>query len=77
MCIYFPDFRTPSQDSITRTKNPVLPSIHTETCLVVPEPNIVKYPGQGAGGQHMLSGHTLLFAGKKNLKNLIESVEVS
>ena len=36
--------RTPSQDSITRTKNPVLPSIHTETCLVVPEPNTVKYP---------------------------------
>ena len=38
--------RTPSQDSITRTKNPVLPSIHTETCLVVPEPNSVKYPHQ-------------------------------
>ena len=45
--------RTPSQDSITRTKNPVLPSIHTETCLVVPEPNTVKYP----------SSSNLLFSG--------------
>ena len=42
--------RTQSQDSITRTKNPVLPSIHAETCLVVPEPNQVKYPA-GGGGQ--------------------------
>ena len=41
--------RTQSQDSITRTKNPVLPSIHAETCLVVPEPNQVKYPAAGGG----------------------------
>lgn len=43
--------RTQSQDSITRTKNPVLPSIHTETCLVVPEPNQIKYPAGPAQGQ--------------------------
>jgi len=36
--------RTQSQDSLTRTKNPVLPSIHAESSLVVPEPNLVKYP---------------------------------
>ena len=45
--------RTQSQDSITRTKNPVLPSIHAETCLVVPEPNQVKYP---AGNGQLLFG---------------------
>ena len=45
--------RTQSQDSITRTKNPVLPSIHAETSLVVPEPNMIKYP---AGGQQLLFG---------------------
>ena len=45
--------RTQSQDSITRTKNPVLPSIHAETCLVVPEPNQVKYP---AGSGQLLFG---------------------
>ena len=51
--------RSPSQDSITRTKNPVLPSIHTETCLVVPELNTIKYPGSQAQSQ---PGHThLLF----------------
>jgi len=55
--------RTPSQDSITRTKNPVLPSIHTESRLVVPEPNSHKYPGHNTGPGHVLSGHTLLFAG--------------
>ena len=36
--------RTQSQDSLTRTKNPVLPSIHAESSLVVPEPKMVKYP---------------------------------
>jgi len=36
--------RTQSQDSLTKTKNPVLPSIHAECSLVVPEPNQLKYP---------------------------------
>ena len=36
--------RTQSQDSLTKTKNPVLPSIHAESSLVVPEPNQIKYP---------------------------------
>jgi len=36
--------RTQSQDSLTKTKNPVLPSIHTESSLVVPEPSQIKYP---------------------------------
>jgi len=36
--------RTQSQDSLTKTKNPVLPSIHAESNLVVPEPNQIKYP---------------------------------
>ena len=35
--------RTQSQDSMTRTKNPVLPSIHAESGLV-PDPKVVKYP---------------------------------
>merc|ERR1719210_1199400 len=39
--------RTQSQDSLTRTKNPVLPSIHAESTLVVPEPKVVKYPVTG------------------------------
>ena len=39
--------RTQSQDSLTRTKNPVLPSIHAESTLVVPEPKLVKYPVTG------------------------------
>ncbi len=30
--------RTQSQDTITRTKNPVLPSVYTESNLIVPEP---------------------------------------
>jgi hypothetical protein len=34
--------RTQSQDSLTRTKNPVLPSIHAEQ-LVVPEPRLARY----------------------------------
>ena len=38
--------RTQSQDSLTRTKNPVLPSIHTEGTLVVPEPKQVRYSSQ-------------------------------
>lgn len=38
--------RTQSQDSITRTKNPVLPNIYTEGTLVVPEPKQVHYCGQ-------------------------------
>jgi hypothetical protein len=36
--------RTQSQDSLTRTKNPVLPSIHAEAALVVPEIRLSKYP---------------------------------
>merc|ERR1711936_318161 len=39
--------RTQSQDSLTRTKNPVLPSIHAKSTLVVPEPKVVKYPVTG------------------------------
>jgi len=31
----------------SRTKNPVLPSIHAESTLVVPEPKVVKYPVTG------------------------------
>ena len=38
--------RTQSQDSLTRTKNPVLPSIHFEGSLVVPEPKQVRYSSQ-------------------------------
>ena len=38
--------RTQSQDSLTRTKNPVLPSIHAEGTLVVPEPKQVRYSAQ-------------------------------
>ena len=38
--------RTQSQDSLTRTKNPVLPSIHAEGTLVVPEPKQVRYCSQ-------------------------------
>ena len=39
-------FRSPSQDFVTKTKNPVLPSIHTEHRLVVPELNKMKYAMQ-------------------------------
>lgn len=35
--------RTQSQDSLTRTKNPVLPSIHAEGNLIVPEPKQLRY----------------------------------
>ena len=39
--------RTQSQDSLTRTKNPVLPSIHAELLpLVVPEPRLARYQNQ-------------------------------
>ena len=36
-------FRHASQDYVTCTKNPVLPSIHTEAAMVVPDPNRLKY----------------------------------
>jgi len=36
--------RTQSQDSLTKTKNPVLPSIYAESSLVVPDTNQIKYP---------------------------------
>lgn len=35
--------RTQSQDTITRTKNPVLPSVYTESNLIVPEPKQMRY----------------------------------
>jgi len=38
--------RTQSQDSLTKTKNPVLPNVHTEGTLVVPEPKQVRYSSQ-------------------------------
>ena len=38
--------RTQSLDSMTRTKNPVLPSIHAEGTLVVPEPKQNRYSSQ-------------------------------
>jgi len=36
-------YRSASQDYVTKTKNPVLPSIHAEHTLVVPEPKQVNY----------------------------------
>lgn len=53
--------RTQSQDSLTRTKNPVLPSIHAEGTLVVPEPKQNRYSSQDpftlefAGGDSQLA----------------------
>ena len=35
--------RSVSQDYVTKTKNPVLPSVHAEHTLVVPEPKQVNY----------------------------------
>lgn len=39
-----------------RTKNPVLPSIHAESCLVVPEPNTLKYPAVAPAGLLFTAG---------------------
>jgi len=36
-------YRSVSQDYVTKTKNPVLPSVHAEHTLVVPEPKQVNY----------------------------------
>ena len=54
--------RTQSQDSLTRTKNPVLPSIHAEGTLVVPEPKQNRYSSQDP--------FTLEFGGDSQLTEL-------
>ncbi|QQP39531.1 Uncharacterized protein FKW44_020447, partial [Caligus rogercresseyi] len=36
--------RNPSSDSVTHTKNPVLPSVYADNALIVPEPSKTKYP---------------------------------
>uniref|UniRef100_A0A0K2U4P3 C2H2-type domain-containing protein n=1 Tax=Lepeophtheirus salmonis TaxID=72036 RepID=A0A0K2U4P3_LEPSM len=36
--------RNQSSDSVTHTKNPVLPSVYADNALIVPEPSKTKYP---------------------------------